>query len=296
LVNDRQGYIDATGHLIIAPRFDDAGQFSEGLAWVIVGAEMVHVQGQLSPVGGKTGYIDTAGTFVIPPVYDGGMNFSEGLAAVRVGKSWGYIDKLGKIVIKPRFEVASEFHNSTAVVQQSGRTEYVDREGNFVSPPPTPPLSAKSSHMLPFSEGLAAVFDESTRMWGYVDKTGEYRIRPSFQFASSFSEGLAAASPDGGKWGYLNPAGEWTIKPQFDAAQDFSGGLAAVKIGGATGHWGYVDRTGQFAIPPHFEQAGPFVNGLANVIVRVGGWFEYWRMTYIDAAGRVVWQSSSPAE
>lgn len=54
------------------------------------------------------------------------------------------------------------------------------------------------------------------------------------------------------KVGYLNTQGEWSIKPQFDGARDFSEGLAAVNRGGKChmgGKWGYVDKNGKLAFP-----------------------------------------------
>lgn len=49
------------------------------------------------------------------------------------------------------------------------------------------------------------------------------------------------------KWGFVNRAGEFAIKPQFDDAWFFSEGLACVRVGEKCG---YVDRTGKFAIKP----------------------------------------------
>ncbi|HEV2668337.1 MAG TPA: WG repeat-containing protein, partial [Blastocatellia bacterium] len=42
-----------------------------------------------------------------------------------------------------------------------------------------------------------------------------------------------------GKWFYINRAGEIAIKPAFDDAHAFSDGLAAVQIGSK---WGYIDK------------------------------------------------------
>ncbi|PYO91531.1 MAG: hypothetical protein DMD58_04020 [Gemmatimonadetes bacterium] len=47
-VNQQGGYIDATGRVIIPPRFDEAGDFAEGLAPALV--------------EGKWGFIDATGT------------------------------------------------------------------------------------------------------------------------------------------------------------------------------------------------------------------------------------------
>jgi hypothetical protein len=89
-VKDKYGYINERGEEVIAPRFDDAWRFANGLA--AVKAE------------GKYGYIDEQGKIVIPPRFARVHNFAaNGLAVasvefdmrahVRTGAKgkWGYI-------------------------------------------------------------------------------------------------------------------------------------------------------------------------------------------------------------
>ena len=66
------GYIDTTGSVVIAPRFESADVFSEGLARVCLDY--------------RCGFIDTTGTMVIEPRFGqfGASSFSEGLANVEV--------------------------------------------------------------------------------------------------------------------------------------------------------------------------------------------------------------------
>src|SRR5947209_7808673 len=78
------GYIDASGQLVIQPRFEGASYFSEGLA-----AVKVH---------GKYGYINRAGKFIIAPKFDQAFAFREGLAWIE-GAQKGFIDRSGKIVV-----------------------------------------------------------------------------------------------------------------------------------------------------------------------------------------------------
>src|SRR5450755_4187685 len=64
----RAGYIGKSGKLVIAPQFDLAFDFSEGLAIV--------------SIGDRFGFIDRSGRIVISPKYSDARNFSEGLAPV----------------------------------------------------------------------------------------------------------------------------------------------------------------------------------------------------------------------
>lgn len=99
--------LNSVGKIVIQPKFEDASEFSEGLAYV--------------RVNGKYGFIDTAGNMVIEPQFDDAFSFSEGLASVRVKKQkeslWGYIDKSGKMVVKPQFVGIDDFHDGLARVE-----------------------------------------------------------------------------------------------------------------------------------------------------------------------------------
>lgn len=149
-LEEKCGYVDRAGGLVIEPRFHAAGKFSGGLAPVRVG-RLERVLGA-DPEAGKWGYVDKTGRVALPLQYDNATEFSEGLAAVRVGKKVGYIDASGALVIRPRFEWASEFRGGLALVALGetktywpykgltvlavglkGRYGYVDRTGEFVS-------------------------------------------------------------------------------------------------------------------------------------------------------------------
>lgn len=73
-----------------------------------------------------------------------------------------------------------------------------------------------------------------------------------------------------GKYGYINEEGQVAIKPQFDKAENFNNGIAAVKIGILTyeeylpeintyvdfqygGKWGIIDENGGYLLPPQFD-------------------------------------------
>ena len=198
--------------------------------------------------GTKWGYVDAAGRLVIPAQFDCAGGFSEHLAPVKIGKKWGYIDTAGHLAIPARYFWAAEFSDGLALVATSkpwqplgtgeygitlfARITYVDQAGHTIRPP------------------------------------------LSVQDASNFSDGLAAVRPGYiaggcGKVGYLNKRGEWAIKPQFDDAQDFSANLAAVNNGAKCrmgGEWGYTNEEGQLVIPFKYQSALPFRSGHACVL------------------------------
>jgi WD40 repeat protein len=316
--NDRWGYIDRSGKIIVEPRFEYAEEFSEGLGAV--------------KVDGRWGFVDGSGKLVIEASYSSARPFSEGLARVHVGGEknsrlgqWGFIDRSGAVVIQPQFrdvgiaESVHDFHDGLAMIEVDFLKGFIDKQGNIV-------ISPRFTYAYPFSEGLASVSERHGEKWGYIDKTGAWVIPPKFEWGSMFSEGLAPVSLqavcgyidrtgemklrpdfqtaetdcavvwgsfDGGlsrwrvydKFGFINKAGELVIKPQFDLTFNFSEGLAFVE---KNGKYGFVDQTGRLVIEPQFYSAKDFRNGLARVVYARGSW------GYINKDGEFVWKTDPP--
>jgi hypothetical protein len=140
----------------------------------------------------------------------------------------------------------------------------------------------------PFSEGLAAV--SINKKWGFINSTGRVIIEPTFEFASAFSEELApvAAGPEL-RWGFINKSGALVIRPRFDNAAPFHEGLAYVEVRGRTS---YIDKTGKAVIEnPRFERASSFKDGMAFVQIENSK-----GLSYIDKTGRIVIEPLSTYE
>lgn len=143
---DRWGYKDAGGAVVIAPRFVVAEAFSaHGLA----------------AVADDTGwhYINAAGETVIRPfVFDNGPDpFREGLARFVEGGRFGFFDERGTVVVPAQFDFATSFdqgraafclgcwahHDGEHTFYQGGRWGFLHHLGNTI---------------------LAAQFEEAGRM------------------------------------------------------------------------------------------------------------------------------------
>ena len=84
-VDGKYGFkLKSSGEIVIPPKYDLAGSFSEGLAAV--------------KLNGKYGFIDKTGKEVIPLKYDGAYSFRKGLAKVKLNGKWIKIDKNGNRV------------------------------------------------------------------------------------------------------------------------------------------------------------------------------------------------------
>lgn len=241
-LNDKFGFIDQTGKKVIPFKYDDAQWFSEGLALVNIGA----TKGELGwAFGGKYGFIDKSGKEVIPLKYDKASSFSEGLASVNIGATRGTYGMTG------------------------GKFGYIDKSGNEVIP-----IVYESAGG--FSDGLASVSLNGKA--GFIDYTGKEIIPMKYDRASTFYEGLAFVKLNG-KCGYINKSEVAVIPLIYDNADyTFSCGFAYVSINKM---FGYVNKTGKEIIPLRFEDAHSFKQGLASV--KIGG-----KWGFIDTTGKVV--------
>lgn len=322
-MNYTVGYIDEWGKIIIAPRFDVARDFSEGLAYVEEDAT------------GLKGFINRAGKVVIK--LDGLMakDFHDGRAAVGTiddHKKWGYIDRAGCVVVKPQYEFADDFSEGLAGVALDGKYGFINKQGTLI-------ISLRFAVRKElrhggviissgrFSEGLACVSVADSNgyygVYGYINKKGEFVIPAQFNYAQGFSDGLAWVVKDlekgvASRAGWIDKTGRWvvtkiqgrTLSPDILEFYSYAGisydwryseGLVPFFVYSRhinqweraedTVLWGYMDKRGRETIKPRvFDSVGPFKGGVARVefINRVPA--EY---GYIDRQGRFIWRSTN---
>lgn len=147
-LNGKYGYIDLNNHVVIPFNFEDAENFSEGLARV-----GVHKGYYNSIIGSLPynlyGFINKKGEFVIEPkfpdpmlnsLYENGKEeFHEGLVVMgkRVGNNmlaqkFGYINKKGEWVIDPIYDGAGAFKYNIAIVKKGEKFGCVNNKGNII--------------------------------------------------------------------------------------------------------------------------------------------------------------------
>jgi hypothetical protein len=262
IVNGKAGFMDRAGKMVIQPQFDDAQDFSEGLAAV--------------RVGNRSGYIDKTGKLAITPQFDFAGIFQHQRAAVCLSSGrCGFIDTNGKYLSNPTYEFTGPFSgggsDAVAPFHADGSPfGYVDRSGKIA-------IAPAFEGILPggFAEGLAPV--RSGGKWGYIDIKGKWGIEPQFESAAGFSSGLAPVEV-GGRTGYIDNRGRFAINPQYDAGREFYEGYAAIRT---QGKWGFIDTKGNPAIGAAYPDVGHFSDGLALALTP-DGW------GYIDRTGKLV--------
>jgi hypothetical protein len=176
-IDNKWGYIDPKGSIIVEPQFHEALDSSEGLAMVQEVSYSYDQSGSAAVTGGNCGYINKMGQYVIKPSFSFALGFSEGLAAVEIGDERGYINKDGEMVISPRFDGGRGFSESLAVVYITDMKTcemnfgYIGKNGNYVIKP------ANYFNAFDFSNGLALVINEDNQKM-YINTKGKIVWKP----------------------------------------------------------------------------------------------------------------------
>lgn len=166
-IDKKWGFVDAAGELVIAPRFEAAGNFYGGLATVCLGR--------------RWGWIDRAGHLVIEPRFDAAFDFSDGIGRFGMGARQGFVNAAGEVIARD-FEQAEDCSGGLAPVRQRGSWGFMDPTGAVVVAP-------RYAEVQLVSEGLAAVHDAG--QWGFIDPTGAVVIEPRFDRVGRFRDGRA---------------------------------------------------------------------------------------------------------
>jgi hypothetical protein len=167
------GFIDKTGKIVINPQFEEVGDFTGGKAVFSNGKQM--------------GYIDTKGGYVINPQFDAAGAFSEGLALIQSGKQVGYINEKGKIEINPQFDDANSFSSGLAAIKQDDRCGFINKTGKIV-------INPQFDNVSSFFGNIA--FVENADKWGIIDKEGKYIVNPQFDFIKLHLESFSYVTSD----------------------------------------------------------------------------------------------------
>lgn len=255
----------AIDHELVRPQSD--GAFHDGLLF-----------SQLA--NGKRVYYNTKGVpaFTLPPGVKAISDFREQRAIVMdtTTERYGYINTQGKLVIPCKYVEVAPFSEGIAHVKDAEGHEFiVDRVGAIQVT-----LAASYDSEYQFAEGLAVAYAKPTGRLGYVNTKGELAIPYAYDYARSFSQGLALVGSDAGQYGYINSKGKQVIPFRYASAGDFQEGLAPVQ--NAAGKWGYINKQGKTVIAHQYADVWGFSGGLAAVVNTKG------QIGYINSTGKLV--------
>jgi hypothetical protein len=325
----RFGYLGAGGQKVIAPQFDDASNFKEGLAavkrgglWSLIdsnGAALLpfrYAGATVAPAGllilstkAGTGVADRKGSWRIPPRYQNIVAGPDSFFYVFNGSGWGLLHASGRTILQPvytgirplgpgRFlatELASTYSLNTGVPRFSftGRIYLADDRGHI------------DSSGFSYTE---------TRMGGDFFHPSMLRSSPFvFTVGGNFEDGwllIGLSRGSGFPWdkhipafpafmdakGRLMPTGRaYPVMPFIDGLAVLRLETDSVGSGSRRPLYGLIDKTGRTLLPNSYTELRPLAWPWASQLVLValdGKW------GVVDTANSVVlplqWESLLP--
>ncbi|MDO4799006.1 MAG: WG repeat-containing protein [Bacillota bacterium] len=262
MIDDKLGYIDKSGAVVIPAVYDDASVFVDGLAVVRKGdrEEYIDADGKTVLVCPDGYFAGGHGTGIAQhPIY----RFSEELALITTTEgTTAFVDRQGKVAIPENveYELADLFAEGFACVVKDLRSNeprfgFIDKSGQI-----TIPIQFEQAQS--FSEGLAAV--RINGKWGFIDRVGAIVIPAEYDWVRDFEDGLAVAAKEG-ICTFIDSNGAPAFDFRCDLAFGFRGGFATVS---KDERWGVIDRSGNLVTDYQYDYIGTFDLGVAVASLR----------------------------
>jgi hypothetical protein len=284
----------AAQDLVIAARFESAGNFHRGVAPVLVDK--------------RWGLIDRTGAWVVQPRYGNVRPGSDGLFAVQIDGRWGYVDPKGNVRIAASFEDAEPFQGGAAAVKANGRWGYLRADGRRETEFTFLEIGGREGDFICARDskgwGIFRLVKKGPMKRGTI---GIENDGPLAQRAYSISESAVVAKFADGERMFLIDIGEnarssdepdaFLISALFPKLNNptmryfsirrMSEGFAPAAT--APNQWGYLHKpSGEFLWPGRFQDTLGFGQGFAPVKID-GKW------GYVDRGGRTVIQPTYDA-
>ena len=173
------GYIDTAGNTKIPFIFSEAGNFSNGLASVII------LNNNIPENAAYKCYINLEGNVFMPPIFDNAGDFHDGIAIVSVKKKYGCINTVGEYIIPCNYDYIYDFSEGLCVATINDKYGYMSKLGNIV-------IDFQYDYAYNFSEGLASVEPKTGFGFGYINQLGVIVIPTKFSGAQWFHSGVAS--------------------------------------------------------------------------------------------------------
>ncbi|MDA0193833.1 MAG: WG repeat-containing protein [Bacteroidetes bacterium] len=238
--NGYWGYVDFSGHVAIAFKYDHSSSFKDGRARV--------------NYLGNYGIINSAGQWVVNPEHEQIEVINKDLFISRRAERSDIINSAGKVVYQTYH--ALEAHSlGVKEVTSSGKYGLINEKGERILAPEFDYISDLKDDQL-----MIVNRDDD---WGVVDRKGSFIINMTdeYQEIRDFSEDFLVIKKDD-RYGFIDLNGKLRIANRYDDVQTFNDGQAAVKI---LGNWGFIDRLERLSIQPRYDRIGVFINQVAIV-------------------------------
>ena len=233
--NDRFGFVNTKGQIVVPATFLSVGYFSNGLAWAKTSALTI-------------GFIDKSGNWVLNPQFESAKEFDpeSGFALVKSTGEWKLIDRTGKALVVSGDTGYGEFYEGVCNAKKGAKVGLINTNGEWI-------VAAHYDKIQRMQNGYANV--RNIEFWGVIDNTGKVIIPVKYENINPNDNGIFAVKRDK-LWGLMDRSGSLVTNFEYTAIRDFKNGFAAVKVGNK---WGMINSTGQQILPFQFERVEDMV-------------------------------------
>lgn len=297
------GYVNTKGEIVIAPKYADLTDFSDGLAWVAEEDSVLRV-------------IDTKGNTVFrcPEAYTAEMFFNGYSVITRIDGTMAFVNKKGTVyavpdslrdialwpdnivsakVVDKKGDKLYKFGNGTLTelpvstrydkiywnylnnqvfVKQGGNYGVVNLDGEYL-------INPRYSELISDGDWWYAYQDDEKHRYGWLDGAGEIVIKPKYkQVSIGFGKGeYAVVTTNGEKYQIIDREGKTVVPAKYDRISDFDGTYFIVC---KNLKWGIVDAsTGEVTCDPQYSE----IEAVGKVLLAT---FGDYRWCAIDVNGK----------
>lgn len=185
----------------------------------------------------------------------------------RQGDKFGYAKWSKDLVIGAKYDRAFPFSENFALVANGKTNDEKSFTGKygFIDKSGREIIPLQYDYAESFSDGLAKVGKldglSNKMLYGFINSRGDEIIPLIYEDARSFYDKLAVVKWQG-KWGAVSEKGELQKPFKYESLSEFSDGLAAFQM---NGKFGFINKSGQEIIPAIYDLAGKFSDGNAPV-------------------------------
>ena len=224
--NQKFGYIDTKGKLVIQHKYKAIGDFSEGLAFFQNDDNLY-------------GFINTSGDVVIPAKYSKQPYsfFSNRARVLSKDGHWGFIDSKDQLIIDAKYKYATNFYKNYALVRENKFSSImlIDDAGKVIQA---------------FDKDLKIDFQEQANIHQTLGLNAEYftHINPVLKQLVDYKKGIFTHKNN--KSGLVDVHGNVVLDFKYKSLKDYNNGLLlaiAVDKNFKEKH-GLINEAGEFVI------------------------------------------------
>ncbi len=140
-----------------------------------------------------------------------------------------------------------------------------------------------------FAQDLKRCQNKETKLYGYCIGNNfviEAKYNDVLCFPDDTPDSIAAVKV-GRLWGFINKEGNYVLEPQFDEAYIVMNGFARIK---KDGKWGFVNDKGIVVVEPQYEDANNFGPDRKATVKKFGE-LSYGYLYYNKERGEISYRS-----